>query len=349
MYPTRRDEFTIAMICALVEEANAVEAIFDEMYDSMQEKYGRTAGDRNSYLNGRIGKHNVVVCYMPGMGKSSAAMVASDLRFSYTKIEMDFVVGICAGVPETANGQKIFLGDTIISNSVIEYDFGKQYPNGFQRKRGVLDTLGRPSPEIRARLVALSGDRTSIEFQRKMAMHAQKVQPVGSKWRRPASDDILFNSTYAHKHYKNSKADSCLCLSDHISDAICEGAMRVDCTALGCDESEVRRRRTQTDMGNAVIHIGPIASADTVMKSGIHRDQLAHAEGIIALEMEGAGVWDNFPCIIIKGVCDYADSHKDSKWQLYAAANAAATVKAFLEYLNNDTKIESSMAKTGWY
>jgi nucleoside phosphorylase len=47
--------------------------------------------------------------------------------------------------------------------------------------------------------------------------------------------------------------------------------------------------------------------------------------------MEGAGVWDNFPCIVIKGVCDYADSHKNKKWQGYAAATAAACMKAFLK------------------
>jgi nucleoside phosphorylase len=47
--------------------------------------------------------------------------------------------------------------------------------------------------------------------------------------------------------------------------------------------------------------------------------------------MESAGVWDNFPCVVIKGVCDYADSHKNKKWQGYAAATAAACMKAFLK------------------
>ncbi len=27
--------------------------------------------------------------------------------------------------------------------------------------------------------------------------------------------------------------------------------------------------------------------------------------------MEGAGVWDEVPYIVIKGICDYADSHKN--------------------------------------
>jgi tetratricopeptide (TPR) repeat protein len=48
--------------------------------------------------------------------------------------------------------------------------------------------------------------------------------------------------------------------------------------------------------------------------------------------MEGAGVWDNIPCIIIKGVCDYADSHKNKLWQAYAAATGASVAKALLEY-----------------
>jgi hypothetical protein len=46
--------------------------------------------------------------------------------------------------------------------------------------------------------------------------------------------------------------------------------------------------------------------------------------------MEGAGVWENFPSVIIKGVCDYADSHSNKTWQCYSAATAAACTKAFL-------------------
>jgi nucleoside phosphorylase len=68
------------------------------------------------------------------------------------------------------------------------------------------------------------------------------------------------------------------------------------------------------------------------MKSGEHRDHLVQSEGVIGFEMEGAGVWNITSCIIIKGVCDYADSHKNKAWQGYAAATGAATAKAFLEY-----------------
>jgi nucleoside phosphorylase len=68
------------------------------------------------------------------------------------------------------------------------------------------------------------------------------------------------------------------------------------------------------------------------MKSGEHRDKMAKMDGAIGFEMEGAGVWDNIPCVIVKGVCDYADSHKAKIWQYYAAATAASCIKAFLTY-----------------
>ena len=80
-----------------------------------------------------------------------------------------------------------------------------------------------------------------------------------------------------------------------------------------------------------MVHFGLVASGNMVMKSGEDRDQIAAREDIIAFEREGAGVWDNFPCLVIKGVCDYADSHKSKRWQNYAAATAAACMKAFLE------------------
>ncbi|KAF5014190.1 hypothetical protein F66182_14908, partial [Fusarium sp. NRRL 66182] len=69
------------------------------------------------------------------------------------------------------------------------------------------------------------------------------------------------------------------------------------------------------------------------MKSGEHRDELAKTAQIIGFEMEGAGVADSLSCLIIKGICDYADSHKNKMWQQYAAASAASCCKAFLEAL----------------
>ena len=67
------------------------------------------------------------------------------------------------------------------------------------------------------------------------------------------------------------------------------------------------------------------------MKWAEGRDRIAKTKSVIAFEMEGVGVWDHFPSVVIKGVCDYADSHKNDQWHYYAASTAAACMKAFLK------------------
>jgi hypothetical protein len=46
--------------------------------------------------------------------------------------------------------------------------------------------------------------------------------------------------------------------------------------------------------------------------------------------MEAAGLMDGLPTLVIRGICDYCDSHKQKEWQGYAALTAAAYVKWLL-------------------
>jgi nucleoside phosphorylase len=64
---------------------------------------------------------------------------------------------------------------------------------------------------------------------------------------------------------------------------------------------------------------------------GARKDKLAETAGVIAFDMETAGVWENLLCIVVKGVCGYADSHKKKAWQEHAALATAACTKAVLE------------------
>ncbi|KAF2228494.1 WD40 repeat-like protein [Viridothelium virens] len=124
-------------------------------------------------------------------------------------------------------------------------------------------------------------------------------------------------------------------------DEICNKALDSSCAELNCsDEIAVSRRRLNerkealegkgTQDCTPEIHFGRIASGDLVMKSGVHRDKVAKEEKVVAFEMEGAGTWDHFPTVVVKAACDYADSHKNKRWQPYAAASAAACMKALL-------------------
>ncbi|KAH1396389.1 hypothetical protein KXV30_000671 [Aspergillus fumigatus] len=331
MRPSSRDEFSTAIICALTLEAEAVEELFDEIYDRLSGYYRKQPGDDNAYINGRIGNHNVVVCCMPGMGKGNAASVASSLKISYQRINLALVVGICGGAPYPSSGGEIFLGDVIISDSVIQYDFGGQYPGGFEEKTSVKDSLGRPNKEIRALLAGLQAKNTRRDLQARMLRHLQAIQRSNPEWHWPRSaDDILFEASYQHKY--SSPTSSVYCCLDGKSRDVCKSALDMTCIHLGCDKNRISRHRCDAEKCIPSIHIGTVASADTVMKSGEHRDRLVKADNVIGFEMESAGVWDNASCIVIKGVCDYADSHKNEAWQAYAAATGAATAKAFLEY-----------------
>jgi nucleoside phosphorylase len=114
---------------------------------------------------------------------------------------------------------------------------------------------------------------------------------------------------------------------------------------IGTYKEESTAAQRKLKLHDPIIHFGLVASGDTVMKSGEERDIIAAKEKVIAFEMEGAGVWNNFPCIEIKGVCDYADAHKNKKWQGYAATAAAACMRALLEeWMSTDKTRESPPA-----
>ncbi|THX00713.1 purine and uridine phosphorylase [Aureobasidium pullulans] len=339
MCPATRAEFEVAIICALPLEASAVLDLFDEHYDDDGDIYGRQEGDSNAYSTGRIGQHDIVLAHMPGMGKSSAASVASGLRSSFTGVKIALIVGVCGGVPVSSPDEPIILGDVIISNSVIQSDFGSQYPGHFERKSTVKDTLGRPNTDIRALLNKLEVRRVREKLGDKILQNLFKLREKNDTACYPGvNQDRLFAATHRHMHREESSSRDCLCLKAHChSDPVCKQASESSCDALGCNspaimDNPARLKRLDAENPPPLVHIGIVGSADTVMKSGEHRDHIAQRDNIIAFEMEGAGVWDNLPCVIIKGVCDYADSHKNKRWQGYAAATAASAAKSFLDY-----------------
>ncbi|KAF2105028.1 purine and uridine phosphorylase [Rhizodiscina lignyota] len=345
--PCRRSDFEIALICALRIEADAVEAMFDEFWDDNDEvSYGKAVGDPNAYTLGRIGKHNVVLAYMPGMGKSASASTAASFRSSFTSIRLGLVVGVCGGVPtESEGGGEILLGDVIISTGVVQFDFGRQYSHRAEMKDTLEDSLGRPNHEVRAFLQKLNAKRSRAQLKENsskyLAALCDKEDFRTSKYP-GANEDVLFPPTYRHKHRQQSSCS--VCAKCHgAEDVVCDVALTSSCAELKCEEArQIMRDRLEKIKASIAIehyavaakpevHFGRIASGDLVMKSGYHRDGIATKKKVIAFEMEGAGVWDNFPTVVIKGVCDYADSHKNKKWQNYAAAVAAAFMKAFLK------------------
>lgn len=339
--PGHRSDFKIAIICALTLESDAVQDVFDKRWDAA--KYGKIPGDPNYYTTGVIGPHNVVLVHMPGMGKSNGASVAANCRASFSNLRLVLVVGICGGVPFSKSGAEIVLGDIVVSDGLIQYDFGRQFPDRFVRKN---DTIARPNPEILSFFAKMKGRWSMKTLRERTALHLEHLRNAtesGVIADYPgACRDKLYEPTYRHKHQAASSCEVCNSCQTK-NDPVCEAALTLDCESLQCDDSQLISRQRLAILANEnknqevksgpLIHFGLYASGDKVMKSGEEREIIAEKEGVVAFEMEGSGVWEGFPgrCLVVKAVCDYADSHKNKRWQTYAAASAAACTKALLE------------------
>ena len=62
------------------------------------------------------------------------------------------------------------------------------------------------------------------------------------------------------------------------------------------------------------------------MKDAVTRDRRIKEHDALCFEMEAAGLMNDFPCVMIRGICDYSDSHKNDAWQGYAAVTDGGVV-----------------------
>ncbi|KAL7964914.1 hypothetical protein HDV63DRAFT_234690 [Trichoderma sp. SZMC 28014] len=333
----RREDFEIAIVCSLPLEYDAVSLVSDEEWKDDKEN--------NDCKTGRIGEHNVVLALLPGTGKASAASTAANIRSSYRNVRLCFIVGVCGGVPQIGS-KELLLGDVVVSKAIVSYDFGRQYPDGFTLKDGIESNTARPDRHVRKQLAILETSDGNLRLQEETARFLEKLlakaiqHGCGAKYSYPGTDeDRLFKPEYWHKH---RISPACICSKcEKGSDPVCEDTVKSSCHDLGCEEqylvprTRLKKKRAGEirKAGDPAIHIGIVGSGDRVIKSGEHRDQIAKPKGIIAFEMEGAGIMEEIPCVVVKGVCDYADCHKSKKWQDFAAATASSALQAILEYM----------------
>ncbi|KAL8330684.1 hypothetical protein RB593_001600 [Gaeumannomyces tritici] len=330
--PTDRSGFYVAIICALRIESDAVRLLFDEIYEK---KYGRETGDSNTYTTGRIGNHAVVLLLLPGMGMEASAAGARSLQSSYINIKFALIVGVCGSLPQI-RGRNAFLGDVIVSKSILNHDFGRRYPDEFV-VRSTEDTLGQANNDIRGLLELLEGEDELMRLQKKATANLVALQAAALEKKRktsysppPDAADTMFPAEYDHIHHKED-CDEC----EADPPRFCEPASKLSCEEAGCETPlcapRQNRQKERPEELVPRVFMGRVACGNAVLKSGKHRDAVAEKHGVIAFEMEGAGAWKEVPCIVVKGICDYADSHKNKQWQNFAAATAASVAAAILD------------------
>ncbi|KAF3904843.1 hypothetical protein ABW20_dc0105514 [Dactylellina cionopaga] len=294
--PTAHDRYTVAWICAFHIEMAAARAMLDEVHDAL----AAHPNDSNNYILGSIRQHNIVIACLPNAqyGTNNAASVLTHLIRTFPSIRLGLMVGIGGGVPSMAD---IRLGDIVVGTRVMQYDLGKIVQDGAIRRTAVAKT---PHMSFGTAVSALRAEHEWKPSRVPSILREKLGENTG--YGRPSAPDQLFAATY-----------------EHISPT-------PECDK--CEESKLVPRTTRVSR-NPTIHYGVIASGNQVMRSGTTRDSVARQLEAICFEMEAAGLMDILPCLSIRGICDYSDSHKNKEWQKYAAATANAYARELLEVL----------------
>ncbi|KAK6358398.1 hypothetical protein TWF730_007734 [Orbilia blumenaviensis] len=311
------ENYTVGWICALQEEYEAACRMLDDEFEP-PDKLNIDIKDDNIYEYGMINGHYVVIGCLPSgrSGVVSAAIVAKDMARSFPNLRFALMVGIGGGAPTLE--RDVRLGDVVVSQpegdlgGVVQFDLGKRFQIGGGIRgngEGADEVLFKRTGQLNSppavllgampRLLRLHRDTRKPD---KLAEHIKLMDDMPS-FRRP-DWDVLYKTHYLHQ----SAGKTC----------------------QNCQKDQIVQRQPRPGNREVMIHYGTIASSNMLMENAVERDRYAKELGVICFEMEAAGLMNNLPCLVIRGICSYSDSHKNDEWNNYAALTAAAYAKELL-------------------
>lgn len=302
------ESYTVALVCPMGVELAPVKALLDHIHSNVS-----TPPSQNSYVLGDMAGHHVVVAVLPETGTNAATRVVAQLMNDFPAVRFSLLVGIGGGVPDAEHEDDcvdIRLGDVVVSKptsrfgGVVQYDLGKHIADGGFEPTGLLN---KPPALLRSKVEQLAADHRmqGSKISHIISAMLERYPAMQDEYSRPSADDLLFHADYLH-----------------VNGRACR-----NCDKTRLVERDVRRS-TQPK-----VHYGIIGSANAVVKDAVLREKLRREMNIMCVEMEAAGLMNDFPCLVIRGICDYADSHKSKTWQPYAAAVAAAYAKELLSII----------------
>ncbi|KAG9962670.1 purine and uridine phosphorylase, partial [Aureobasidium melanogenum] len=266
-------------------------AAVEAMLDERHEALDQKREDTNSYTFGKIGKHNVVIACLPGGFQGTAAAATVAIHMTHSfPIKLGLMVGIGGGVPSQVSD--IRLGDVVVSLPVGTHGGVIQYDFGKMELDG-FRRKGHLNKPPKALLSAVTSLRAKHELD----------EPDFPEYLIAISKKPRMAKKYGFQGSENDQL---------------------------FDNNDQRVIRDPREDDSPQVFYGTIGSGNMVMKDGEFRDLKAADDKIICFEMEAAGLMNDFPCLVIRGISDYADSHKNDRWQPYAAATAAAYAKELL-------------------
>ncbi|QBZ57636.1 hypothetical protein PoMZ_02569 [Pyricularia oryzae] len=299
-------KYTIGWITAIEPEYIAARQFLDDGPTNLN-----VPNDPNQYSLGRVHNQNVVIVRLPHeeYGVDVAAAVTAHMLQTFPNIRLGLMVGIAGGAPGPKHD--IRLGDVVVGTGhegqggVFQYDFGKTIQDQAFRHTRLLASANRT---LRAAVGQLKVQHreNGHTFDKQIETLLQTKRRLRKEYSRPnASQDKPYRSNVVHP----------------------EGSSGYCVDVCGDDPNLLVARKERDEDDDLTIHYGIIASGNQLMKDANTRDKLAGEKGVLCFEMEAAGLVNQLPCMVIRGICDYSDSHKNKEWQGFAAMVAAAYAK----------------------
>ena len=291
-----------------------------------------------------LGVTEPVVCaHASRQGLTSTTFGVTALLHAFPTVNYVVLCGVAAGVPTPApsfadwqstlpaaasrtkadydrvllkHGETdVRLGDIVVGDGAIQFDFGKKTMTGFE-PRGEPVRACEQMRTVTERLyerMRSNGERPwDAYIEQAIAKTSEhRSKPV----KRPKQDKL-----HRHRIERNEAGDLVVVVSQ---EAMSRGKPAYD-----------------VPKGKPNVFRAKIGSSDMVMKDSLERDKLGRNHRVGALEMEGSAALEaasgigDCKAIIIRGICDYADPDKNDDWWMYAACAAAGYSRVLVERLH---------------
>lgn len=289
-------QINYAIINAIPHEYAATQAVFGET-EKLPSAYRKQTLRYVSLKDAGGNDMYVVLAGTSGAGIAQAAAATAQIHVACPSVQKVILIGIAAGQPNMLDQEKdVRLGDIVVGDKLIQYDHIKR-----------------------------SDGKTELRGDNIQPADRQLLQAVD----RLRSKQVLRSASVDQKPWMRHIEMGC---------SEVEGSER----PAGDRDPRVPERNYETGQSYSrpheqpYVHVGTIGSASILLKDAKFRDDLNQRHGIIAFEMEGAGVAIvaanlNLGYLDVRGICDYGDMEKNDDWQRYASVCAASFARAVLE------------------
>jgi nucleoside phosphorylase len=285
----------VLVLTALPEELSAMLAVCDELQPLEAPKEDGSIY-RLGILRDPLGQERqVVIASLSRMGKAVAAGSTTNAIRSFPALDMVIMCGIAGGCPNPTDPEThVRLGDIVVSSQILEYDHVKLLEGGNEEHRSHPQLAGHRLLQAVHQLAA-AANTGQRPWEGHAATAEERLAEAEASFARPAAEtDVLHEGMQVVAHPERRRPD------------------------------------------HPRVIEGLIATGDVLLKNPARRDGLRDRFKVRAIEMEGSAVqsagWAlGKEAVVVRGVSDYGDGHKNDLWRYHAAVNAAAFTRAVVE------------------